>query len=558
VPTRDVRTLNPVNPVNLANPVNPIDYRLLPMALYLGLDASTQSLSAIVLEVDGPARAVVFERSLAFDAVAPRYGTRHGVLPSDDPLVAESSPRMWAETLDRMMAVVARESGLDLSRLRAVSGSGQQHGSVYLTADGMRAIGGLDGRRPLADQLAGAFSRERSPIWMDSSTAAECRAIERAVGGPDALARLTGSRAFERFTGPQIRKFAVQDPGAYARTVRVHLVSSFLASLVAGGDAPVDTADGAGMNLMDLARGAWAPAALAATAPDLERRLPVLAPPWTVAGRLAPYWRERYGFPPAKAVVWSGDNPCSLVGAGVTRAGRVAISLGTSDTLFGYLEAPRVDPSGAGHVFGAPTGAWMTLVCFKNGSLARERVRDAYGLDWDGFARALGATPPGNGGRLMLPWFEPEITPPVLTPGVRRYGLDAADAAGNVRAVVEAQMLAMKGHSRWMGARVDTIHATGGAAANPAVLQVMADVFAADVVPLEVGNSACLGAAIRAYHADELSEGRAIGWDEATEGFVEPAGARRVRPNRDASAVYARLEREYAAREAEALKEGST
>jgi len=525
------------------------------MALYLGLDLSTQSLSAIVLEVEEAARAVVFERSLAFDEVAPGYGTRHGVLPSADPLVAESSPRMWADTLDRMMAIIAGAPGLDLSRLRAVSGSGQQHGSVYLTADGVGAIGRLDARRPLVDQLSGAFARERSPIWMDSSTAAECRAIEQAVGGAAALARLTGSRAFERFTGPQIRKFAAADPTGYARTARIHLVSSFLASLLAGGDAAIDTADGAGMNLMDLARGIWAPAALAATAPDLASRLPALTPPWTVAGRLAPYWTERYGFPPAKAVVWSGDNPCSLVGTGITRPGRVAISLGTSDTLFGCLDAPRVDPSGAGHVFGAPTGDWMTLVCFKNGSLARERVRDAHGLDWEGFARALAATPPGNRGRLMLPWFEPEITPPVLSPGVRRFGLEAADAPGNVRAVVEAQMLAMKIHSRWMGAPVDTIHATGGASANRAILQVMADVFAAAVLPLEVGNSACLGAALRAYHADEVSEGRAIGWDEVTAGFVEPAEDRRVTPDREASAIYAGLERDYAAREAEALRE---
>jgi len=537
--------------------VNPFDYRLYRVALYLGLDASTQSLSAIALEVDGERRDVVFERSLAFDETFPRYGTRHGVLRSAEPLVAESSPLMWAEALDRMMAIVAGQSGLDLSQLRAVSGSGQQHGSVYLTAGGMRAIGGLDARRPLVDQLAGAFSRERSPIWMDSSTAGECRAIEAAVGGVDALARLTGSRAFERFTGPQIRKFAARDPEAYGRTARIHLVSSFLASLVAGGDAAIDTADGAGMNLMDLAGRQWAPAALAATAPDLTSRLPALAAPWTVAGRLAPYWTDRYGFPPAKAVVWSGDNPCSLVGTGATEPGRVTISLGTSDTLFGCLGEPRVDPSGSGHVFGAPTGDWMTLVCFKNGSLARERVRDAFGLDWAGFARTLAATPPGNGGRLMLPWFEPEITPGVLAPRVRRYGLEPADAAGNVRAVVEAQMLAMRIHSRWMGSEVGTIHATGGASANPAILQVMADVFGADVVPLEVGNSACLGAALRAYHADAVSEGRVIGWDEVTEGFVMPAVERRVGPDRGATATYAEMERRYAAFEAEALGEAA-
>jgi len=59
---------------------------------------------------------------------------------------------------------------------------------------------------------------------MDSSSAAECAALEAAVGGPDALARLTGSRAYERFTGPQIAKLVRIDPAAYAATERISLV----------------------------------------------------------------------------------------------------------------------------------------------------------------------------------------------------------------------------------------------------------------------------------------------------------------------------------------------
>ena len=56
------------------------------------------------------------------------------------------------------------------------------------------------------------------------------------------------------------------------------------------------------------------------------------------------------------------------------------------------LEA-RVDPTASGHVFGAPTGDYMGLTCFRNGSLAREQVRDRFGLSWDEFSRALARTP---------------------------------------------------------------------------------------------------------------------------------------------------------------------
>jgi xylulokinase len=370
--------------------------------------------------VDGARRRVVFQHSLNFDEDFPRYGTINGVLPQREPLAATSSPLMWAEALDRMMGIIATESGIDLSQVRAISGSGQQHGSVYLNESWLRALAALDPGAPLVDQIGGILARPESPIWMDSSTAGQCAAITRAVGGPIALATLTGSRAFERFTGPQIRKFFERDPAGYRRTARIHLVSSFMASLLAGADAPIDPGDGAGMNLMDIAARTWAPRALDATAPGLGAKLPALAPSWAVAGRLSPFWRERHGFPAARVIAWSGDNPCSLIGTGLIREGRIAISLGTSDTLFGFMHEPKVDPSGAGHVFGSPTGDYMSLVCFKNGSLARERVRASAGLDWAGFSRVLRETAPGNDGRMMLPWFDAEITPEVLEPGVRR------------------------------------------------------------------------------------------------------------------------------------------
>jgi xylulokinase len=511
--------------------------------VYLGFDCATQGLTAIAIEVGGAERRrVLLQRSLRFDDALPAYGTVDGVLPDADPLVVRSSPLMWAEALDTLMGVVVAELGDDVRRIVAVSGSAQQHGSVYLRAEADAVLARLHPARPLADQLRDAFSVETAPVWMDASTSAQCAAITRALGGPDAVARLTGSRAFERFTGPQIRKLHETDPAAYARTARIHLVSSYLASLLAGASMPVDTGDASGTNLMDLRRGGWADAALEATAPGLRDRLPPVVPPATVVGRLSPWWTARHGLPPAKLVAWTGDNPSSLVGVGVVEPGTVAVSLGTSDTLFTVMDRFEPDPSGTAHVFGAPTGDFMSLVCFRNGSLARERVRDRFGLDWDGFSHLLDATSPGNGGALMLPWFEPEITPRVDTPGVHRLRLAEDDAGANVRGVVEGQMLAMRAHSRWTASRVERIHATGGAARNTALLQVMADVFAAPVHRIDVANSACLGAALRAVHADAASRGRTTSWDDVLAGFAEPNPSLAVRPRPAAVAVYHRLE----------------
>lgn len=527
------------------------------MAIYLGLDSSTQSLTAVAIEVAGNERRVILERSIRFDEEFPRYGTKNGVLRDQNPLVAHSSPLLWAETLDRMMEFLAREADFDLRELRAVSGSGQQHGSVYLNGSAPAVLGSLDPSQPLVQQIEAVFSRARSPIWMDSSTRQQCDEITEGVGGDEALARLTGSRGFERFTGPQIRKFYQENPHDYERTEKIHLVSSYMASLFAGRHAALDPGDASGMNLMDLAAKTWAPSALEATAPGLGKKLPEIREAWHLNGCLSPYWVRRYGYPDAVQVVsWSGDNPCSLIGVGLVESGRVAISLGTSDTLFGFMPEARVDPAGEGHAFGSPTGHYMSLLCFKNGSLARERMREQFGLDWAGFSEALRAAPPGNGGGILLPWFEPEITPKVLEPGVRRYSIDPTDGPANIRAVVEAQQMSMAIHSRWMGVETVTIHATGGAARNADILRVMADVHDAEVYQFRVINSAALGAALRAYHADEVGRGHDITWREVVRSFAEPLLETRIGADPQRAALYRQLREVYAACEAHALHDG--
>lgn len=519
------------------------------MPWYLGFDLSTQSLTAVVIDSD--IRSVVLEHAFAFDRELPAYGTHAGVLPSGDPRVAHAPPLMWADALDRMCAALRER--VDVSRIRAISGAAQQHGSVYLVRPAKETLGKLDASRSLADQIGGMFSRPTSPVWLDCSTTAQCAALTASLGGDRAVARLTGSRAYERFTAAQIRKFASQDAGAYEATARIHLVSSFMASLLIGADAPLEPADASGTNLMGLGSSQWLDAALDATAPALRDRLPPIGASSAAVGRIAEFWRRRCGFGDARVIAWTGDNPSSLVGLGLTRLGEVALSLGTSDTIFGPCDYAAVERADDGHVFGSPIGGWMALVCFANGSLAREHVRDAYGLDWDGFSSLLMNTPAGNDGALMLPWVAPEITPTVTLAGIRRRGLSASDAGRNVRALVEGQACAMRLHSRWIAPDVRAIRVTGGASVNRGVLQVIADVFGADVMRMRSSNAAALGAAIRAWHGDAAASGAPIEWHEAVARFTEPES--RVSANGAHTSRYRAMLKEYEAFERECLQQ---
>ena len=120
------------------------------MSLYLGLDSSTQSLSAILIDIQ--TRQLVLDYSISFNERLAEFGCKNGVLPSEDPTVAHSDPLMWLAAFDMLLDDL-RKKGVDLSQVAAIAGSGQQHGSVYLNAKATAILKSLNPKKPLAQQL---------------------------------------------------------------------------------------------------------------------------------------------------------------------------------------------------------------------------------------------------------------------------------------------------------------------------------------------------------------------------------------------------------------------
>ena len=504
---------------------------------FLGLDLSTQSLTALVIDLSEAS--IVNRTSVDFDGAYPSYGTRGGVLIGKDPKVVHADPRMWVQAIDDLLGSLGRQ-GL-AKEIAAVSVSAQQHGSLYLNDRAWVALGTLNPGRPPVPQLEGAFSRPTAPVWMDSSTHKECEEITSTLGGEARTAFLTGSIATERFTGPQIRKFWKENPRAYEQTVHIALVSSFVTWLLLGLPAPVDCGDGFGTNLANIQTGRWSRRALSATAPRLRKKLPELVRGDVCLGKVSAYLVRRYGFSPeTDVVIGTGDNPSSLAGVGlVGDTSRRAVSLGTSDTYFGYLPRPGKSRTLEGHIFGTADGRFMFLLCFKNGSLAREAVKNQHRLSWDEFSEILLNTPPGNDGRIMLPYFLPEITPLVLAPAVRRFGgLKKDDVQGNVRAVAEGQIMSMFLHSKGFGGKPDAILVTAGGSENRGLLHVIADIFGAEVRSFEVKDSAALGAAVRAARAYIGARGDRRTWGDLAEMFIRTKRAKPVFPRKEAAGIY--------------------
>lgn len=381
--------------------------------LFLGFDLSTQQLKVIVTNEKLAALktyAVEFDKAFKI-----KYGIKKGVLNNDETGEILSPVHMWLDALDHVFDEM-KSDNFPFDKVRGLSGSGMQHGSVFWSQSASEALNSMKGKLNLSEALTDAFATEMSPNWQDHSTGQEIKDFEAVAGGPEELATRTGSRAHYRFTGLQIRKLAARTaPEVYANTARISLVSSFLASVLLGEIVPLEASDACGMNLFNMHDKNFDEELLAVAAgvhpkldgvsqtesdkgvADLKQKLGEVTPvTYQPAGQISPYFQEKYGFQPdAQIYPFTGDNLATIISMPLEE-NDLLISLGTSTTVL--LVTKNFKPSSQYHLFAHPTmkDAYMGMICYCNGSLAREKVRDAvndkYGLEhdsWDKFNEIL-------------------------------------------------------------------------------------------------------------------------------------------------------------------------
>lgn len=532
--------------------------------LYIGFDLSTQQLKALVVNSE---LKVVHLAKFDFDADSHGFPIKKGVLTNEAEHEVFAPVAMWLQALDNVFAQL-RKQGCDFGRVKGVSGAGQQHGSVYWGYHAEHLLAHLDAKKSLEEQLSGAFSNPYSPNWQDASTQKECDEFDAFLGSRETLAKVTGSKAHHRFTGPQILRFQKKLPDVYKRTARISLVSSFLASLLLGRIAPLDISDVCGMNLWNIEKGTYDDELLKLCggglgADDLRRKLgDVPEDGGAHLGMIDKYYIDRYGFRPDCTVVPStGDNPATILALPL-RPSDAMVSLGTSTTFLMSTPSYKTDP--ATHFFNHPTtpGLYMFMLCYKNGGLARERIRDAIdeklGGDkpqgpWTNFDNVTLQTPPmgqksGSDPMKMGLFFpRPEIVPNLHAGQWRfTYNPDSGQLTetsegwdrplDEARAIVESQMLSLRLRSHGLTSspapgvppQPRRVYLVGGGSKNKAIAKVAGEILGGTdgVYKLEIGDNACaLGAAYKAVWSLERSPGQTfedlIGQRWREEEFIE-------------------------------------
>ncbi|CCG21822.1 Xks1 xylulokinase [Candida orthopsilosis Co 90-125] len=361
--------------------------------LFLGFDLSTQQLKIIVTnEHLDPLQTYNVEFDSQFKD---KYGVHKGVITGDEGDIV-SPVAMWLDAIDYLFTQM-KNDGFPFKKVVGISGSGQQHGSVYWSQEANNLLKHLNPDSNLSEQLKKAFSWEMSPNWQDHSTLPEAKAFHDAVG-KESLAKITGSRAHLRFTGLQIRKFITRSHGKeYESTSRISLVSSFVTSILLGQISELEQSDACGMNLYDINKSGYSDELLAVAAgvhtnidgiarddPKYQKSIdtlkeklgPIQPITYKSSGSISNYFVEKYGFSKdCNIYSFTGDNLATILSLPL-QPNDCLISLGTSTTVL--LITENYQPSSQYHLFKHPTMPkhYMGMICYSNGALAREKARD--------------------------------------------------------------------------------------------------------------------------------------------------------------------------------------
>lgn len=429
----------------------------------------------VVIGVDSSTQSVKVEaRDLQSGAVV---ATGHAKHPPTTPPVSEQDPRAWWNALVEAFQML----GDARSRAVAVSIAGQQHGCVLIDAAG-------NPTRP-------------AKLWNDTTSAHEADELV-ARFGPERWADRTGSVPVAAFTITKLAWVAAHDPDALAAATRVMLPHDYLTWRLTG-EHVTDRGDASGSGWYDAASDTLQIELLDAAARGWRGAVPRVLAPDETAGVVTADAARELGIPAGIAVApGSGDNMGAAMGLGLL-PGDVAISLGTSGTVFAVSGTPTRDPSGAVAGFASATGSFLPLVCTLNATKVTDTVARWLGTDAPGLADLAIAAIDDPGVAMLVPYFDGERTP------------NLPDATGTFHGLTNTttrEQLALAAHDgvlcglldgvdalRRVGATIDgRVFLIGGGARSAAYRQRCADLLGAPIVVPSSDETVAAGAAAQA------------------------------------------------------------
>ena len=440
------------------------------MGCFLGIDISTTSSKALVMDVTGKVIAV---------ASSPH------TLQTPKPLWSEQDPAEWWQAVTICIKAALQKAGISGEDVSAVGLTGQMHGLVLLDE-------------------AGEILRP-AILWNDQRTQAQCDEIHQRIG-KSAFIQATGNVALTGFTAPKILWVKENEPQVYARARHVLLPKDYV-RLKLTGEYAMDKADGAGTVLFDLKSRDWSDSILS------QLEIPRAWMPRTFEGteftgfitkEAAALTGLKAGTPVAAG---GGDQAAGAVGMGAVEPGVVSLTVGTSGVVFATTPSALIEPEGRLHAFcHAVPGMWhfMGVMLSAAGSLQWYHDRLAPDLSFDDLIKEAGSAPAGCEGLQFLPYLSGERTPyPDPLARGAFVGLTLRHSRAHLtRAVLEGVSFGLKDsftliQNAGLG-KITQIRASGGGTKSALWRQILASVLDAELVTVNTTEGGAYGAALLA------------------------------------------------------------
>ncbi|MCI1255972.1 MAG: xylulokinase [Corynebacterium provencense] len=425
------------------------------MALVLGIDSSTQSCKALLVDAE------------TGDVVDEGRATH--------PDGTEVDPRAWIEALR------TATDGL-LDRADAVSVAGQQHGMVALDASG----------EVVRDAL----------LWNDTRSARAAEDLIAELGGPAACVDLTGSRYVASITATKMRWMRDHEPDNAARTASVLLPHDYLNRYLSGGlVSATDHGEASGTGYYSTRERRWLPE-LAERALGHAVELPHLADPDEVVGTVAASVSPAAAARGTLIAPGTGDNQGAALGLALG-PGDVCVSIGTSGVASAVVDDSVHDSAGMVTGFADASGKYLPLVATLNGARVLDLGRRLLGVDHEEFDRLALAAAPGAGGLILQPYLDGERSPnrPDAT-GIIQGLTTSTTREDFARMTVEGLLCSMKDAVEALvgatGERVKRVLLIGGGARSAAVRAIAPSIFGVEVLVPDPAEYVALGAARQA------------------------------------------------------------
>jgi xylulokinase len=175
--------------------------------LFLGLDVSTQSCKAVV--IDNDKKKVVYQDSVNYDRDLPKYNTINGTRKDAGFGVSESDPNMWIDAIHMLFNRMKSKSSVLINHIKSISVSGQQHGLVTIDEEGN-------------------LSRPYSKLWNDFSTSEECEILTKMLHGHENMIKEIGNTQRTGYTAPKILHMVRHEPENYRKTKTIFWFTTIL------------------------------------------------------------------------------------------------------------------------------------------------------------------------------------------------------------------------------------------------------------------------------------------------------------------------------------------